>query len=72
MCGAAVALVSMTFGREVDHPADKFAVGNWRRAVDGLPYLADAQSNLVVCRVASVFEHGSHCIFVGNCETIVN
>ncbi|KVT53071.1 hypothetical protein WK55_22965 [Burkholderia ubonensis] len=61
----------MTFGREVDHPADKFAVGNWRRAVDGLPYLADAQSNLA-CHVASVVEHGTHSFFVGNCETITN
>ncbi|AOI73416.1 flavin reductase family protein [Burkholderia ubonensis] len=36
----------------------KFAVGDRRLAADGLPYLADAQSNLV-CRVASVFEHGT-------------
>ncbi|AOK62075.1 flavin reductase family protein [Burkholderia ubonensis] len=62
----------MTFGREGDYPADKFAVGNWWLTADGLPYLADAQSNLVVCGVASVFEHGSHSIFVGNCETIAN
>ncbi|WP_431825271.1 flavin reductase family protein [Burkholderia sp. F1] len=36
----------------------KFAVGDWRLTADGLPYLADAQSNLV-CRVAPVFEHGT-------------
>lgn len=36
MRGAAVALVSMTFGREVDHPANKFAVGDWRLAVEAV------------------------------------
>ncbi len=28
----------MTFVREVDQPADKFAVGDWRLAVNNLPY----------------------------------
>ncbi|KVG57274.1 hypothetical protein WJ33_04240 [Burkholderia ubonensis] len=36
----------------------KFAVGDRRLAAGGLPYLADAQSNLVYC-VASAFEHGT-------------
>ncbi len=63
--------VSATFGRKADDPAAKFAVGDWRLTADGLPYLADAQSNLV-CRIASVFEHGTHSIVVGHCETITN
>ncbi|WP_157378205.1 hypothetical protein [Burkholderia ubonensis] len=33
---AAVALVSMTFGRKVDRPADKFGVGDWRLAVEAM------------------------------------
>ncbi|MFA8394567.1 hypothetical protein ACEPUD_31200 [Burkholderia ubonensis] len=36
MCGATVALVSMTFGRKVDRPADKFGVGDWRLAVEAM------------------------------------
>jgi flavin reductase len=63
--------VSRAFGRKVEDPAEKFAVGDWRLTADGLPYLADAQSNLV-CRVASVVEHGTHSIFIGQCETIAN
>jgi flavin reductase (DIM6/NTAB) family NADH-FMN oxidoreductase RutF len=69
--GARHQQVSATFGRKADDPAAKFAVGDWRLTADGLPYLADTQSNLV-CRIASVFEHGTHSIFVGQCETITN
>ncbi|KVU22098.1 flavin reductase family protein [Burkholderia ubonensis] len=52
----------MTFGRNVNQPADIFAIGDRRLTANGLPHLADAQSSLV-CRIVSVFEHGTHSVF---------
>ncbi|MFL9894825.1 flavin reductase family protein [Paraburkholderia strydomiana] len=63
--------VSAAFGRKTVHPTEKFAVGRWATNPTGLPYLTDSQSNLF-CTVASVFSYGTHDIFIGTCDSIVN
>jgi flavin reductase len=63
--------ISAAFSRKTSNPLDKFATGKWRTSHSGLPYLADCQSNLF-CTVASVFSYGTHDIFVGSCDAILN
>jgi flavin reductase (DIM6/NTAB) family NADH-FMN oxidoreductase RutF len=43
---------------------ERFRSGNWTRAGDGLPYLADAQANLF-CRVDRTLNYETHTIFLG-------
>jgi flavin reductase (DIM6/NTAB) family NADH-FMN oxidoreductase RutF len=42
----------------------RFGVGDWRNEEGGLPYLADAQSNLF-CDIESVIPYATHSIVVG-------
>jgi hypothetical protein len=38
---------------------DRFRLGNWDRAADGLPFLADAQANLF-CHVDRTLDYQTH------------
>jgi len=44
--------------------AERFAIGDWRRNAEGMPYLADAQANLFCCKEQEI-NYGSHTIFIG-------
>jgi len=43
---------------------DRFRLGNWDRAADGLPFLADAQANLF-CHVDRTLDYQTHTLFLG-------
>ncbi len=43
---------------------DRFRTGDWQQALDGLPFLADAQANLF-CEVDRSIGYGTHTIFIG-------
>lgn len=43
---------------------DRFRLGNWDRAADGLPFLADAQANLF-CHVDRTLDYETHTLFLG-------
>ena len=43
---------------------DRFRLGNWDRAADGLPFLADAQANLF-CHVDRTLGYETHTLFLG-------
>jgi len=43
---------------------ERFTVGSWTQASDGVPYLSDAQATLI-CKNEKNLDHGSHCIFIG-------
>ena len=47
----------------------RFALGSWRNASLGPPYLQEAQSSFV-CRNVSTLEFGTHGIFVGQVEQV--
>lgn len=51
-------------GRGLQPGADKFAVGDWRRAEDGALSLAGAAATFH-CALEAVHAHATHCIFVG-------
>lgn len=61
-----------------EHRGDRFAVGNWCVLPSGQPVLADALCSFD-CRIANVFEFGSHKIIVavvhdirtGNAEPLI-
>jgi flavin reductase (DIM6/NTAB) family NADH-FMN oxidoreductase RutF len=55
-------LVSAFSGRLTG--TERFTVGDWRNDVTGIPYLEDAQCNLV-CGVDTVVPFGTHSIIVG-------
>jgi flavin reductase (DIM6/NTAB) family NADH-FMN oxidoreductase RutF len=42
----------------------RFSIGNWAVCEDDLPYLTDAQAN-ILCRVEIEVPFGTHTIFVG-------
>lgn len=44
---------------------EPFGAGSWQQLATGAPVLGDAMAAFD-CRVAQVFEHGTHCIFVGS------
>jgi flavin reductase len=44
---------------------DRFCLGNWQDAEDGLPYLVDAQANMF-CEIARVVDYTTHSIFVAH------
>lgn len=45
-------------------PADeRFSLGNWSTCESGLPYLADAQAN-ILCAIEADLAYGTHTIFV--------
>ncbi|MDE1917003.1 MAG: flavin reductase family protein [Sphingomonadales bacterium] len=53
-------------------PSDKrFDVGDWASDEGGLPYLPDAQTN-IVCAVAAHHGFGSHDLIVGLVERVTN
>jgi flavin reductase (DIM6/NTAB) family NADH-FMN oxidoreductase RutF len=43
---------------------DRFSVGDWRTSEEGIPYLADAQAN-ILCRSGVALATKSHSIFIG-------
>jgi flavin reductase len=43
---------------------DRFRLGAWHETDDGLPFLGDAQANLL-CEVDRVTDYGTHTIFIG-------
>jgi flavin reductase (DIM6/NTAB) family NADH-FMN oxidoreductase RutF len=47
----------------------RFAIGSWRYAPLGPPYLHEAQSSFI-CRNVSKIEYGTHGIFVGQVEQV--
>ncbi len=50
--------------------ADRFAVGEWRTGLHGLPYVAEAAAALF-CVVESETHYGTHTIFVGRIEQVI-
>jgi flavin reductase (DIM6/NTAB) family NADH-FMN oxidoreductase RutF len=48
---------------------ERFRLGDWRLAPDGLPFLADAQANLF-CTVDQAVHYHSHTIFVARVDAI--
>lgn len=65
-------------GRHVSQlPAEqRFARGNWNSVsdvdpvLDGLPWLADAQST-AFCRVEQRFDYGTHSVFIGRVSSLM-
>ena len=49
----------------------RFTQGDWRDDPDGVPYLADGQSN-IFCTVEAVHAYGSHGIFIGRVLSVRN
>jgi flavin reductase (DIM6/NTAB) family NADH-FMN oxidoreductase RutF len=54
--------VSMAFGGGVPRE-ERFQVGNWQEAGNGLPMLADAQANLE-CVIDAMLAYGTHSIVI--------
>jgi flavin reductase (DIM6/NTAB) family NADH-FMN oxidoreductase RutF len=54
--------VSMAFGGGMPR-AERFQVGNWQPADNGLPALADAQANLE-CVIDAMLAYGTHSIVI--------
>jgi flavin reductase len=52
-----------TFGGKMSGEA-RFRTGNWMTCDRGLPYLADAQAN-ILCNIENELAFGTHTIFVG-------
>ncbi len=50
---------------------ERFTVGNWKEVDSGLPYLADAQS-IVMLEQDGRYEYGSHTIFIGKVKEVKN
>jgi flavin reductase len=44
---------------------ERFALGRWQNCEHGLPYLADAQAN-ILCSVEKDCTFGSHTVFIGS------
>jgi flavin reductase len=44
---------------------DRFRLGNWDQAEDGLPFLKDAQANLF-CEIVRVVDYQTHTIFIAH------
>ena len=49
---------------------DRFRLGAWQEAEDGLPFLSDAQANLF-CEVERITDYGTHTIFIGLVYTAI-
>ena len=49
---------------------ERFAKGDWLTHVNGVPYLADAQSN-IFCKQDGHIDYGSHGIFIGRIADVV-
>jgi flavin reductase (DIM6/NTAB) family NADH-FMN oxidoreductase RutF len=47
-----------------------FTVGDWRDDANGIPYLEDAQCNLVVCDVDKVVPVGTHSVVIGRVNAV--
>jgi flavin reductase (DIM6/NTAB) family NADH-FMN oxidoreductase RutF len=43
---------------------DRFRLGAWQEAEDGLPFLGEAQANLF-CEIDRITDYGTHTIFIG-------
>ena len=56
--------VSAACGGHV-HPQERFNIGDWRFAHDGVPYLCSAQAN-IFCKVAQIIDCGTHSIVIGS------
>ena len=50
---------------------ERFTVGNWEKSENGVPYLADAQS-VVMLEQDGHYEYGTHTIFIGRVKEIQN
>jgi len=62
--------ISRAFGGEAG-AEERFSIGDWRDHADtGVPFLADAQSNLF-CRKAAALPYGTHTIMVGDVIEVV-
>lgn len=60
--------VSAACGGQV-HPEERFSVGDWRFAHDGVPYLGSAQAN-IFCKVAQIIDCGTHSIVIGSVSDV--
>jgi hypothetical protein len=60
--------LSGIFGGQVD-PARRFNHGDWIIASHGIPYLADAESN-IFCTVDAMFDYATHSIVVGQVNAV--
>ncbi|WP_428246035.1 flavin reductase family protein [Ferrovibrio sp.] len=49
----------------------RFDTGDWREDAENVPYLHDAQAN-IVCAVEAVHAYGSHGIFIGKVLRVIN
>ncbi|OXC72036.1 4-hydroxyphenylacetate 3-monooxygenase, reductase component [Caballeronia sordidicola] len=49
---------------------EKFSEGVWLTSDEGIPYLADAQAN-IICTSSNSFSFGTHTIFIGQVENIM-
>ena len=49
--------------------AARFAGGDWQADALGLPYLADAQANLL-CTIDMAVPYGTHTIFIGRVDAV--
>ena len=49
--------------------AERFAGGHWEADEQGLPYLVDAQANML-CTIDMAVPYGTHTIFIGRVDTV--
>lgn len=48
---------------------DRFAIGEWGRSEDAMPFLVDAQAN-IFCETEATYVHGTHRIFIGRVREV--
>ncbi len=48
----------------------RFTTGDWHTSAHGVPYLRDAQANLV-CEQDGRFEYGTHTVFIGRIREVL-
>ena len=56
------------FGGDID-PRKRFDYGSWSISRHGIPFLADAQSN-IFCTVDALFDYATHSIVIGKVDAV--